>query len=204
MILLNNRSSSSAESLNWACSDTVYALNMTGTTGSIATLGSVTGGSLYTNGTYTNVPLTGGTGAVALATVVVSGNAVTTVTITSAGLGYTAADSLSATAANIGGTGSGFSVPVSTITAYTAVVQVPIVPPSASIAAPYSLLVNFSGSVNYYVNFNGTLASAPAANNITGTAPELNPTIRNIGSLKSFSVATTIAGVIIMSWFVAQ
>jgi hypothetical protein len=72
------------------------------------------GGSSYTNGTYTNVPLTGGSGAGALATVVVSGGAVSTVTPTTPGNGYVAGDGLSAAA--IGGTGSGFSVPVATVT----------------------------------------------------------------------------------------
>lgn len=82
--------------------------------GGILTLGTVTGGTLYTNGTYTNVPLTGGTGTGAKATIVVSGGSVTTVTITTAGNYYLAGDVLSATAASIGGTGSGFSVPVAT------------------------------------------------------------------------------------------
>ncbi len=81
----------------------------------IATLGSITGGSLYTNGTYTAVPLTGGTGHYVYATITVSGGAVTAVTVTFGGYGYTVADSLSAAAANIGGTGSGFSVPVATL-----------------------------------------------------------------------------------------
>jgi len=84
--------------------------------GIISTLGSVTGGSSYTNGTYTNVPLTGGNGSGAQATVVVSGGAVSTVTITTAGTRYVVGDILSAAAANIGGTGSGFSVPVATLT----------------------------------------------------------------------------------------
>lgn len=90
-------------------------IDTAGTTGAIATLGAITAGSLYTNGTYTNVPLTGGTGSGAKATITVSGAAVTAVTLTARGTGYTAADSLSATAANIGGTGSGFAIPVSTI-----------------------------------------------------------------------------------------
>lgn len=81
-----------------------------------ATMGSVTGGSAYTNGTYTNVPLTGGTGTGALATIVIASGAVTTVTLTYGGEGYTVADALSALAANIGGTGTGFSVPVATLT----------------------------------------------------------------------------------------
>ena len=82
----------------------------------VATLGVITGGSAYTAGTYFNVPLTGGTGSGALATITVSGGAVTAVTITNGGLQYTAGDALSAAATSIGGTGSGFSVLVSTVT----------------------------------------------------------------------------------------
>ena len=82
----------------------------------VATLGVITGGSAYTAGTYFNVPLTGGTGSGAMATITVSGGAVTAVTITNGGLQYTAGDALSAAATNIGGTGSGFSVLVSTVT----------------------------------------------------------------------------------------
>jgi hypothetical protein len=82
----------------------------------VAVLGAITGGSAYTAGTYFNVPLTGSTGSGALATVTVSGGAVTAVTITNGGLNYTAGGSLSAAATNIGGTGSGFSVLISTVT----------------------------------------------------------------------------------------
>jgi hypothetical protein len=82
----------------------------------VATIGTITGGSAYTAGTYYNVPLTGSTGSGALATITVSGGAVTAVTITNGGLQYTAGGSLSASAANIGGTGSGFSVLISTVT----------------------------------------------------------------------------------------
>ena len=96
-------------------------LDMTGygpaLTGNIATLGAITGGSSYVNGTYTNVPLTGGTGTKATADIVVAGGAVTSVTIKSGGSGYTVADSLSASNANLGGAGSGFAVPVATIQA---------------------------------------------------------------------------------------
>ena len=80
----------------------------------ILTLGTITGGTAYTNGTYTAVPLTGGSGTGALATIVVAGNSVTTVTVTTFGNNYNVGDVLSATAASIGGTGSGFSVPVAT------------------------------------------------------------------------------------------
>ena len=84
-------------------------------TGLVLTLNTLVGGTLYTNGTYTNVTLTGGSGSGAKATIVVSGNAVTTVTLTAAGNGYVVGNTLSATAASIGGTGSGFSINVATI-----------------------------------------------------------------------------------------
>ena len=83
--------------------------------GYVLTLGSITGGTLYTNGTYTGVALTGGSGYGATANITVSGNTVTAVTIVSAGSAYLVGDVLSATSASIGGTGSGFSVPVATI-----------------------------------------------------------------------------------------
>jgi len=84
-------------------------------TGLVLTLNTLVGGTLYTNGTYTNVTLTGGSGSGAKATIVVSGNTVTTVTLTTAGNGYVVGNTLSATAASIGGTGSGFSINVATI-----------------------------------------------------------------------------------------
>lgn len=84
-------------------------------TGLVLTVGTLVGGSLYTNGTYTNVTLTGGSGSGAKATIVVSGAAVTSVTLTKPGNGYVVGDTLSATAASIGGTGSGFSIKVATI-----------------------------------------------------------------------------------------
>jgi hypothetical protein len=87
--------------------------------GLILTLGSITAGTGYVSGTYTNVPLTGGTGAGATATIVISGGGVTSVTITDRGLGYLVADALSASNTNLGGSGSGFSIPVSTVDALT-------------------------------------------------------------------------------------
>lgn len=85
--------------------------------GGCLTHGSITAGSSYTTGTYTNVPITGGTGTGALATIVVAAGGVTTVTFTTAGTGYLSTDTgLSAASANIGGTGSGFSFPLATVT----------------------------------------------------------------------------------------
>jgi hypothetical protein len=90
-----------------------------GTTGNILTFNTLVGGTLYTAGTYTNVPLTGGSGSGALATIVVAGGSVTSVTIMVNGWGqnYLVGDTVSAAAANIGGTGSGFSINVATLSA---------------------------------------------------------------------------------------
>jgi hypothetical protein len=86
------------------------------TSSNINALTNLVGGSLYSNGSYTDVPLTGGSGFGATADVTVSGGAVTVVTIVLRGAGYVVGDSLSATDANLGGGGgSGFSIDVDTI-----------------------------------------------------------------------------------------
>jgi hypothetical protein len=53
------------------------------TTNQIATFGTVTGGTFYLAGTYTNVPLTGGTGSGAVATVTVNGSVSTVASVSS-------------------------------------------------------------------------------------------------------------------------
>ena len=85
------------------------------TSSNIKTLGAITPGAGYVNGSYSNVTLTGGAGLNAKATIGVSGGAVTTVTITARGAGYLVGDVLSATAASLGGAGAGFSIPVTAI-----------------------------------------------------------------------------------------
>jgi len=76
---------------------------------------SLVGGSLYTNGTYINVPLTGGTGSGATANIVISGNVVTTVALVSKGIRYSEGDILSCANTSVGGTGSGFFITVKTV-----------------------------------------------------------------------------------------
>lgn len=85
------------------------------TTSNIKTLGTITPGSGYVNGTYTNVVLTGGSGFGARATIVVSGGQVSTVTVTNTGAGYIVGDVLSASNTSLGGSGAGFSIPVTAI-----------------------------------------------------------------------------------------
>jgi hypothetical protein len=71
--------------------------------------GTIVGGSLYTNGTYENVSLTGGSGEGATATIIITGAAVTTVNVADGGKNYMLGDVLSASASDLGGTGSGFT-----------------------------------------------------------------------------------------------
>ena len=77
-------------------------------------------GSLYTNGVYTNVPLTyttgvNGSGANATASIVVSGGVVSSVTLQNGGSMYVVGDVLTASSSYIGGTGSGFSIAVTAV-----------------------------------------------------------------------------------------
>lgn len=83
--------------------------------GVITGLNSLSGGSGYTNGTYYDVTLTGGSGSYANATIIVSGGSVTSVTIANGGSLYRVGDVLTTSNANIGGSGSGFSINVYTI-----------------------------------------------------------------------------------------
>ena len=85
-----------------------------------ATLGAITAGAAYTNGVYASVQSTrvsGPTGYIyPKLNVTVSGNVVTAVTIATTGSGFYAAGTvLTVPAASIGGTGSGFSIPIATI-----------------------------------------------------------------------------------------
>jgi hypothetical protein len=81
--------------------------------GQIATLGTITAGSLYTNGVYQNVALTGGSGANATADIVISGGVITSVSLKFGGNFYVVGDILSCS--SIGSTGTGFSVPVASV-----------------------------------------------------------------------------------------
>ncbi|WP_448702620.1 gliding motility-associated C-terminal domain-containing protein [Mucilaginibacter sp. AW1-3] len=86
-------------------------------TNSITALGNPSGGSGYLIGTYSPVPLiyangASGTGTGATAQILVVGGSVTGVTIISGGTGYQPNDQLTCDKTLIGGTGSGFTIPV--------------------------------------------------------------------------------------------
>ena len=97
---------------------------MVGTTSikSILAVTGLVGGSLYTNGTYYQVPLVNnssplGTGATA--NITVAGGVVTSVTIVNGGSGYAVGDNLTCANTYLGGTGSGFSINVDALTGYS-------------------------------------------------------------------------------------
>ena len=83
--------------------------------GVIKTTGVITGGISYTDGTYLGVNLTGGQGSYATADIKIEGGTVTLVTIKNGGSLYVQGDVLSCANTDVGGTGSGFSVPVATV-----------------------------------------------------------------------------------------
>ncbi len=91
--------------------------NLAQAVGSVNVLGTLTGGSSYTNGYYEDVALSvnTGSGSGARANIKVSGGAVTEVEFTALGSGYTGTNELSCAAGLIGGTGSGWKVVVSSV-----------------------------------------------------------------------------------------
>jgi len=85
--------------------------------GSTISAGSITtGGTLYTDGQYDGVALTGGIGELATADITVTGGVVSIVTLATGGQNFAIGNVLTAAAADIGGTGSGFTWTVSDIT----------------------------------------------------------------------------------------
>jgi hypothetical protein len=100
----------------WYCTlSGVDFLQLTAATGALIVGNISAPGTAYTNGQYNNVALTGGTGTGAMANITVSGDVVTNVVVLVGGENYVVGDVLSATAASIGGTGSGFTYNVDTI-----------------------------------------------------------------------------------------
>ena len=84
--------------------------------GSIVTIGTINGGSGYTNNTYANVTLiSSGVGTGAVANVTVSANAVSNVSFVSNGSYFLSGDVLTSSNASIGGTGSGWNVAVTSV-----------------------------------------------------------------------------------------
>lgn len=86
--------------------------------GPLATVAITNQGSLYTNGTYTAVPINAASGTGATATVVVSSNLIFSIVITNAGFDYVHNEPVTINAVDVGGTGSGFAGYVQDLTTY--------------------------------------------------------------------------------------
>lgn len=86
--------------------------------GPLATVAITNQGSLYTNGTYTAVPINAASGTGATATVIVSSNLIFSVVITNAGFDYVHNEPVTINAVDVGGTGSGFAGYVQDLTTY--------------------------------------------------------------------------------------
>ena len=93
--------------------------------GSLLTLTNLIGGTGYVDGTYKNVPLRGGFGILAMATIIVVGGIVTSVTITNSGANFLVGDRLTSQNSFLGGTGTGFTIDVATISNSTRAVYNP-------------------------------------------------------------------------------
>ena len=187
-----------------------YALNVGGAISGMVALGyqasrhlgigvatvSITAGSGYTNGTYYNVQLTytsgtavSSTGSYPTATIVVSGGTVTGVTITNPGGGFTDLTTVMTTAAaNIGGTGSGFSCQTASLTsAPVGVTAVGTLAGSSNVSGTactyiganaganqvtggYNFYLGYdSGQYGYYGSYNTGIGANTLQNNTNGT-----------------------------------
>lgn len=87
--------------------------------GSLASVIITNQGSLYTNGTYTNVPINAVAGTGALATVTVSSNLIFSVEVTDGGVDYAHNEAITIDPADVGGTGSGFAGYVASLDDYS-------------------------------------------------------------------------------------
>jgi hypothetical protein len=103
-----------------------------------AAFGELRGGSGYANGTYRNVLLRGGSGGGAVVDLVVSGGAVSSITPVYPGGSYSVGDILTSNNADMGGRGSGFSVPLTSVSGAG---------PKVAVAAPNAIAcTSLSGS----------------------------------------------------------
>lgn len=167
--------------------------------GPISTVTITNQGASYTNGTYTNVPINAVAGTGAVATVVVSSNLVFSIVITGGGNGYLHNESVTITAASIGGTGTGFAGYVSALTTFNpnpnTLWQFDIGYDALGngqnnlIAHPGQNLSDISSSVNtrpMFGPFTGTTMTPVGVFTATGTLTSGSPTV---------TFATTIVGI---------
>jgi hypothetical protein len=163
---------------NWT---KITGFQHTFTVGVIKSFFGLVGGSLYTptsgTATYNSVALTGGSGSSATANITVTNGAVTAVALVSGGTdAYVLAETLSASAANIGGTGSGFSIRVAEVNSFSTTnssATVTVTQPSHGFTAGLDriYLFNITDFNNVTLdNINFSVASVVDANHYTITS----------------------------------
>ena len=175
--------------------------------GPVSTIQITNQGSLYTNGTYTSVPVSAASGTGALATVTVSSNLVFSVVITSGGVDYVHNESVTISSASIGGTGSGFAGYVSALTTYN---------PNANtlwqmdigydalgngqnnlIAHPGQNLSDISSTVNtrpLFGPFTGTTMTPVGVFTASGTTTSGSPTVTFATTIAAIGAGLTVTG----------
>jgi hypothetical protein len=121
LALINEDGQELASRHTWQVLRNEASFSTTGVQGAIGSFTGLMGGAGYAGGlsyVYNNVPLTGGAGTLATATISVKNGVVTAVALSQYGTGqnYVAGNVLSASNANLGGTGAGFQVTVGTVT----------------------------------------------------------------------------------------
>ena len=175
--------------------------------GPVAVVHITNGGTAYTNGTYTNVPVTATTGSGCLATVVVAGNIITTITVTNGGVGYIYNEAVAISAASIGGTGSGFVGYVESLTVYApnsnTLWQMDIGYDALGngknnlIAHPGQNLNDISSTTNtqpLYGAFTGTTLTAVGVFTATGTTTSGSPTVTFATTIAAIGAGLTVTG----------
>ncbi|MAH45943.1 hypothetical protein CMI37_08930 [Candidatus Pacearchaeota archaeon] len=62
-------------------------------------------------------------------------------------------------------------------------------------------VVVLASNVDFYVDWHGETAAVPAGDVSDGTGVELNPSVRAIGGLTSFSVISASNGIVTAAWY---
>jgi hypothetical protein len=153
--------------------------------GHILAVGTLAGGTLYSNGSYTNVPLTGGHGSGATASIVVAGGAVASATIILPGTGYTVGDTLSVNSIIVGNSIASLNTLVGgSLYVYGTYYNVPLTGGHGS-GALATIVVTWSG-----FSIGGVITSVVITSAGTGyvVGDILTATIPNYGSGSAWSV----------------